>query len=72
MDFEERITKQGDVSVGEALCEVAASLSAAGHDVVRTARLGPSGCQAIEHVVRDRRSRAQARRYSASHVDRRK
>jgi len=46
--------------------------SAARQEVVCAARSGPSGCQAIEHAVRDCCSRAQARRNPASHVDRRK
>jgi hypothetical protein len=36
-----------------------------------SAGLGSSGCQAIEHAVRDCCSRAETRRHSASHVDRR-
>src|SRR5450755_300812 len=39
-------------------------------EVLRAARLGSSGYQAIEHAMRDCCSRAQARQYPASHVDR--
>jgi transposase len=71
IDYEGRISKQGDVSVREALCEAAASL------LLRVRKcciacLGPSDRQTIEHVVRDRSCRTQARRHPASHVDRRK
>jgi transposase len=66
IDYEGRITKQGDINVREALCEAAASLLMR----VRTWSALPSDCEANEHDVRNRCRRAQARRRPASHVDR--
>ena len=42
--------------------------SAAGQKMVGLAGVGPSGRQAVEHAVRDRRGRAQAREHPASDV----
>jgi transposase len=67
IDYEGRITKQGDVKVREALCKPAA----ARQKVVRAAGVGPSDRQTPEHVVRDRRGGAQACRYPASDVGQR-
>lgn len=68
IDYEGRITKQGDVAVREALCEAAASLLLRVRKWSALRAWGPTHCQAIEHAVRDRRRGTQARRYLASHV----
>ena len=71
IDYEGRISKQGDVAVREALCEAAASLSATGPEMVGIAGVGPADRQKIEHAVRDHRGRAQARRHPAPDVGQR-
>jgi transposase len=45
--------------------------AAAGQEMVGTASLGPADSQTVEHVVRDHRGRAQARKHSASDVGQR-
>ena len=42
--------------------------AAAGQEMVGVARVGPANRQAVEHAVRDRRGRAQAREHPASDV----
>jgi transposase len=67
IDYEGRITKQGDVSVREALCEAAASLLLR---VRKWSALRPGVFGLLKHAVRDCCSRAETCRHSASHVDR--
>lgn len=71
IDYEGRISKQVDVAVREVLCEAAASLLAAGQEMVGIASVGPADRQTIEHVVRNHRGRAEARKHSAPNVDQR-
>ena len=44
---------------------------ATGPEMVGLAGVGPADCQTVEHAVRDRRGRAQARRHPASNVGQR-
>jgi transposase len=69
IDYEGRISKQGDVAVREALCEAAASLLLRVRKWSALRCVGPADRQTVEHVVRDHCGRAQAREHPASDVD---
>ncbi len=71
IDFEGRISKQGDVAVREALRRGGRKPAAAGQKMVGTAGVGPADRQAVEHAVRDCRGGAQARRHPAPDVGQR-
>lgn len=67
MDYEGRISKQGDVAAREALCEAAASL------LLRVRkwsalRAWAADRQTVEHAVRDHRGCAEARQHFAPDV----
>ena len=71
IDYEGRITKQGDVAVREALCEAAASLLLRVRKWSALAGVGPADRQTVEHAVRDRRGRTQACEHPAPDVGQR-
>jgi hypothetical protein len=70
IDYEGRLSKQGDVAVREALCEAAASC-AAGEEMGCLARVGATDRQAVKHAARDRRCCEEAGKHSASDVSQR-
>jgi transposase len=71
IDYEGRISKQGDVAVSGGAMRGGCKPSAAGQEMVGIAGVGPADRQTVEHPVRDRRGRAQACKYSASNVGQR-
>ena len=66
IDYEGRISKQGDVSRSGGALRGGCKPAAAGQEMVGLAGVGPADRQTVEHVVRDRRGRAQARRASCT------
>jgi hypothetical protein len=71
IDYEGRISEQGDVSVREALCKAAASLLLRVRKMVCLARAWADDGQVVRHAVCDHRCGVQGQWYSASNVGQR-